>query len=174
MQKKYKTNRLELSQLEKQDLPELNQLLSDDQLTQASGLQLPENETQRLVALSVLVGDEFIYLIRLVQTRQLIGVIGFYQCYQPDFEVSHQYRELGYLLARNSWGNGYMTEAGDRLINELFATTSYQYVCAGVAPTNQRSQHVLTRLKLIPNHRPRMLATTQFADDELYFQRSAK
>lgn len=174
MQKKYKTNRLELSQLTKQDLLELNRLLSDDQLTKASGLQLPDNESQRLLALALLVGTQFIYLIRLLQTNQLIGIIGFYQCYQPNFSVSHKYRELGYLLSKDSWGNGYVFEAGIKLINELFARTNYQYVCAGVMPDNQRSQRVLLKLGLQQTTRPKEIAMGQFEADELYFQMSIK
>ncbi|WP_137597245.1 GNAT family N-acetyltransferase [Paucilactobacillus kaifaensis] len=170
MQKKYKTNRLDLSQLTDQDLPELNQLLNDDQLMQASGLQLPNDKEQRLLALSLLVGDQFIYLIRLIQTNELIGVIGFYQCYRLDFSVSTKYRELGYLLSKDYWSNGYMPEAGNRLINEIIDSTNYEYICAGVMPDNLRSARVLIKLGLQQTIRPLDLAAEQFEDGELYFQ----
>lgn len=46
---------------------------------------MPVDDTNRMLALTLLAGDEFIFVIRLITTGELIGLIGFYKCYQPDF-----------------------------------------------------------------------------------------
>ncbi|BAP85072.1 hypothetical protein LOOC260_105090 [Paucilactobacillus hokkaidonensis JCM 18461] len=174
MQKYIKTNRLEISAMVKRDLPDLNSLLSSLKLRELSGLQMPVDDTNRMLALTLLAGDEFIFVIRLITTGELIGLIGFYKCYQPDFSVSTGFRELGYLLAENMWGNGYMTEVGDKLINEFFKDTNYKYLCAGIMPNNHRSQRVLTKLKFVQSLQPDELTSDQFGPKELYFQRTAE
>ncbi|KIS02796.1 GNAT family N-acetyltransferase [Paucilactobacillus wasatchensis] len=173
MQIQYKTNRLRITRLQRTDLNALNQLLSDPIIRDLSGLQLPADNAQRLLALSMVTPEPYIFVLKLVGTDELIGMFGFYQCYRADFMISAHYRELGYLLGQKWWGNGYVAEAGNKLISDFFATTQYRYLCAGVMANNHRSQRVLTKLGLKQTSHPTELAASQFNDLEQYYQRDS-
>ena len=54
--------------------------------------------------------------------------------------------ELGYTLARSSWGRGYATELGGALIEHAFAVLGVPRVVAQVEPANLASRHVLEKL----------------------------
>jgi RimJ/RimL family protein N-acetyltransferase len=55
-------------------------------------------------------------------------------------------RELGYWLARDAWGNGYATEAGDAVIDAHFADPHAGELISGHYPGNNRSAAVLKKL----------------------------
>ncbi|WP_164870807.1 GNAT family N-acetyltransferase [Mesobaculum littorinae] len=57
--------------------------------------------------------------------------------------------ELGYWLARDAWGMGYLTEAGDHLVDAWFARRGAAPLVAGYLPGNDRSAHVLTKLGFV-------------------------
>jgi RimJ/RimL family protein N-acetyltransferase len=54
--------------------------------------------------------------------------------------------ELAYRLARDAWGQGYATEAGDALVAYAFATLRLPRVVAVTYPDNAGSQRVLEKL----------------------------
>jgi RimJ/RimL family protein N-acetyltransferase len=54
--------------------------------------------------------------------------------------------ELGYTLARASWGRGYATEAGAALVAHAFDALAAPRVMAQVEPENLASRHVLEKL----------------------------
>lgn len=53
--------------------------------------------------------------------------------------------ELGFWLARNAWGKGYLTEAGDALIDAWFAVHDEDLTSSAFVD-NARSRHVLSKL----------------------------
>ena len=54
--------------------------------------------------------------------------------------------ELGYTLARASWGRGYATEMGAALVAHAFDGLGMPRVMAQVEPENTASRHVLEKL----------------------------
>jgi RimJ/RimL family protein N-acetyltransferase len=54
--------------------------------------------------------------------------------------------EVGYRLARRSWGRGIATEAAAALIDHAFEALALPRVVAVVYPDNHRSRHVLAKL----------------------------
>lgn len=61
-------------------------------------------------------------------------------------EPSRRQAELGYVLARPSWGHGYITEASALLLRYAFTRMRLEEVVAYVNPRNERSRRVLMRL----------------------------
>lgn len=59
--------------------------------------------------------------------------------------------ELGYVLDRECWGRGYVTEAGGILLGHAFRQIRLDEVVAYVNPANERSRRVLSRLGLKPD-----------------------
>lgn len=55
-------------------------------------------------------------------------------------------REFGYWLARDAWGQGYATEAGDAAIDAHFADPAAAELISGHFPGNDRSASVLQKL----------------------------
>ncbi len=54
--------------------------------------------------------------------------------------------ELGYWFARDAWGQGYATEAGDAAIDAHFAEPDADHLISGHYPGNDRSASVLAKL----------------------------
>jgi ribosomal-protein-alanine N-acetyltransferase len=61
----------------------------------------------------------------------------------PDIEI-----EVGYILKRSAWGNGYATEACRRLVQFAFEETELDEVVAVTDPDNAVSQRVLRKCGL--------------------------
>jgi RimJ/RimL family protein N-acetyltransferase len=61
--------------------------------------------------------------------------------------------EVGWLLAREQWGNGYATEGGRAALDYAFSTMKLNKVVALTAEGNLRSQRVMQRLGM--THDPR-------------------
>jgi RimJ/RimL family protein N-acetyltransferase len=73
-------------------------------------------------------------------TGNLIGRIGFiYPIGWPAFE-------LGWTLARESWGKGYATEGAQRALHFAFTEMGRDHVISLIAPANVASARVAERL----------------------------
>jgi len=59
----------------------------------------------------------------------------------PDGEV-----EIGYFLKRTAWGNGYATEAADRILRFAFEGSPLEEVVAVADPENRGSRRVLEKI----------------------------
>ena len=56
--------------------------------------------------------------------------------------------EIGWRLKRSVWGNGYATEAATAALRDGFTRLGLSEILSYTAPDNQRSQAVMTRLRL--------------------------
>lgn len=54
--------------------------------------------------------------------------------------------EVGWILARETWGRGYATEAADAAIHHVLKTLNRPRVVAVIDPDNEPSKRVATRL----------------------------
>jgi RimJ/RimL family protein N-acetyltransferase len=59
----------------------------------------------------------------------------------PDGEI-----EIGYFLKRSAWGNGYATEAAERLLRFAFDESFLKEVVAVIDAENKRSRRVLEKI----------------------------
>jgi RimJ/RimL family protein N-acetyltransferase len=66
--------------------------------------------------------------------------------YWPQFEET----ELGWVLRRDAWGNGYATEAARACLGWGFAELDVPYLTAMINPDNVRSTRVAERLGMTP------------------------
>lgn len=67
-------------------------------------------------------------------------------CTLASLSAEHRRAEVGYALARDAWGKGYMAEALPALIRFAFETLELHRLEADVDPRNQRSIDVLERI----------------------------
>jgi len=54
--------------------------------------------------------------------------------------------EIGYMLKKQHWGNGYATEGADALVQYAFTQIGLNKVYASIRPENQRSIRVVERI----------------------------
>lgn len=78
-----------------------------------------------------------------VADRESDRVIG--TCTLGSLSAAHRRAELGYALARDAWGHGYMREVLSALLRFAFVHLDLHRVEADVDPRNDRSIHVLER-----------------------------
>ncbi len=61
----------------------------------------------------------------------------------------HQIMELGYVLARDRWGQGYVPEAARALLEHAFSTTPVERIYAPMFAENTRSRRAAEKMGLI-------------------------
>ena len=72
------------------------------------------------------------------------SLIGSVTLFHPDF--THRRAEIGYALGRAFWGNGYMQETLEAILNYAFAVLNFHRIEADVDPRNAASVRTLERL----------------------------
>ena len=82
-------------------------------------------------------GTEYAYVVELKGTGELIGSI--------SARIDGHKSNIGYVLARNHWGKGYMTEATRALIKELEKNRSIRRIWATCDVANKASARVLAK-----------------------------
>jgi ribosomal-protein-alanine N-acetyltransferase len=82
----------------------------------------------------------FTFAITRKQDGKFIGSCGFH-----NFSLNHHRVMMGYVLNRNYWGNGYMTEAVREMIHFAFEEMGMHRVAATCDEDNVRSARVMDR-----------------------------
>lgn len=82
--------------------------------------------------------------IELKCARRVIGT-----CTLFNFHEQSRRAEVGYILHREFWGNGYMTEALSYLIDYAFAKLGLNRLEADIDPRNAASARLLERLGFV-------------------------
>ena len=86
---------------------------------------------------------ETTWAIREKETGKIVGSIGL----MPDRRREDvNSREMGYSLAKDCWGKGYMTEAVNKVVSVCFEDLMLNRVEAGVIPTNVASKNVMKKI----------------------------
>lgn len=105
-----KTAHLVIKMGSQDDLQAVLNLLSDGELVRLSGLQLPDDQMMRGWAVNNWLEQQQILLIT-DPAGQLLGLISLFPIYANDGNYQAHIMELGYLLRRDRWGRGIMSEA---------------------------------------------------------------
>ena len=83
-----------------------------------------------------------VWAIREKASGKVIGSIGL----EPDKRRENvNSREMGYSLAKESWGKGYMTEAAGAVIDYAFEELDLVVLAICTGPENNRSQRVIEK-----------------------------
>lgn len=76
-----------------------------------------------------------------LRSGRLIGTVG---CFWVS--RAHRSMELGYALAEDAWGNGYIVEAAKLLLKHVFTTYPVDRIQCRCKVENQRSARVMAKL----------------------------
>lgn len=83
---------------------------------------------------------------------RVIGSLGV-ECYDEQLfpELSSKMgRELGYVLAKDQWGKGFMPEAVQAVVMYLFDTYKLDFLLIGYFKHNQQSKRVAEKCSFVP------------------------
>ena len=99
-----------------------------------------EAESREIIEKMLIPHD--VWAIREKASGKVIGSIGL----EPDKRRENvNSREMGYSLAKESWGKGYMTEAARAVIDYAFEELDLVVLAICTGPENKRSQRVIEK-----------------------------
>lgn len=105
------------------------------------------------------------WCIVLKETGKLIGCISF-----VSYDEKHKRGEIGYVLNRNYWGNGYMPEAAKRIIGFAFTDMGFNRVECCHFDVNEKSGRVMQKAGMTyeGTARQKMFSKDMFWDVKMY------
>ncbi|MBP7515626.1 MAG: GNAT family N-acetyltransferase [Flavobacteriales bacterium] len=139
------TERLVLRQLRSSDAEQVFAIRSDPLVMRhvSRPLVLTMDDAFTLIeriTSSVAANDAVQWAMTLKDDDRLIGIIGFWRIIKE-----HHYAELGYMLARDQWGRGLMSEAIGAVLPCGFNMLGFHKVEAITRPTNVASMRALEK-----------------------------
>lgn len=143
------THRLKIRLVERSDLPSLLEVNSNGEVTRylpyeswkgiADGDAWYSRTADRFAA-----GEAGQFVIEQRETRRVIGT-----CLVFRFEKLSARAEVGYVLAREFWGAGYMFEAMSAFVTFGFEQIGLRRIEAEIDPRNGASARLLERLGFV-------------------------
>ena len=137
-----RTPRLTLRPWRREDLQDLYAYASDPEVGPMAGWKPHENLEESRMILDRFVGDGRTFALehrgRVVGS---LGIEGYDEAKYPEFSEL-LVRELGFVLARDCWGQGLMPEAVNEVIRWLFDVQKLDVILCGHFLWNKQSERV--------------------------------
>ena len=150
---KLETPRLQLRRWELDDLPRFAALNADPDVMAHFASPLSKEETADLIARFESSFEEHRFGVWAVEVKWARAFIGMCGLSVPGFEAPFMPAvEVGWRFAKETWGNGYATEAAEAAISYGFAEVGLEEIVSFTAVGNQQSRRVMERLGM--THRP--------------------
>lgn len=136
------TERLILRNWEVSDSQDLYEYAQSELVGPSAGWKPHINESESIEIIKMFMEANDVYAIELKLDRKIIGSIGMHKrC--PDEKLSHlNQREIGYVLNPKYWGNGFIPEAVNYLINYCFEDMNLDVLWCGHFDFNSKSKRV--------------------------------
>jgi RimJ/RimL family protein N-acetyltransferase len=141
-----KTERLTLRPYMMADAPAVQRIVSDRELASTT-LSIPHPypedgavEWLKSIEPNWSNGSGAVYAITLTSTGELVGSIDL------RIKPEHRHAEIGYIIAREYWGNGYVTEAAMAMLRLGFETLNLNRIYAHHMTHNPASGRVMRKI----------------------------
>ncbi len=102
------------------------------------------NESKTILKSFIANGDVLAIVHK--QTDNVIGSIGFHKKPFDDDDSQYQQREIGYVLSKDYWSQGYMQEAVSALIEYLFNDLSIDRLTCAHFTHNHASKRIIEKM----------------------------
>lgn len=138
------TKRLYLRKMNQSDYEALSKMLQDEETMYAYEGAFSDEETQEWLDRQIDRYREYgfgLWAVVLKETDEMIGQCGL----TMQQWNGRQVLEIGYLLQRTYWHNGYATEAAKACKEYAFTKLDADEVCSIIRDTNTASQNVAQR-----------------------------
>ena len=142
------TDRLILRAWEITDLDDFFEYASINGVGEKAGWKHHKSKDESLEILKMFINEKKVFAIVLKENQKAIGSIGIEEC-REDLDKNLKNllgRELGYVLSKDYWNKGIMTEAVSKVIEYCFKTLKLNYLVATYFNYNIESKKVLEKL----------------------------
>ena len=139
------TERLILRAFEQSDLDDFFEYASVEGVGEMAGWKHHENKEESQKILNSFVEHDKTFAICLKESGKVIGSLGVEMYGMEDrlteFD-SYKGRELGFVLGKEYWGQGFMPEAVKTVMNYLFNELDFDFLLCGHYDFNEQSKRV--------------------------------
>ena len=137
------TKRLKLENIVLEDVKEIYEYSKEKNVGPNAGWKPHESiEETEEIAKEIFINKKEVWGIKLKDNNKLIGTIGLINDTKRD---NLNTRMVGYAISEKYWGNGFMPEALERVIEYGFEDMGLELISAYCYPFNKRSQKVLEK-----------------------------
>ena len=139
------TPRLILREWKLDDLDDFFEYASNPDVGPNAGWKPHQNKEESLMILKHFIEGKKTFAIVYKENNKVIGSLGieFYGLEEKLTEFTdYQGRSIGYVLSKDYWGQGLMTEAVFKVIDFLFNKLHYDFLLSGHFDFNNRSNRV--------------------------------
>ena len=145
---KLETERLILRAWKITDLDDFFEYASINGVGEKAGWEHLKSKDESLEILKMFIDEKKVFAIILKENQKAIGSIGVEECRQDlDKNLENLFgRELGYVLSKDYWNKGIMTEAVSKVIEYCFKILKLNYLVATYFNYNIKSKKVLEKL----------------------------
>lgn len=139
------TPRLILRPWRETDLQDFYEYASVDGVGELAGWRHHGSVEESRTILNSFIRHKKTFALVLKETGKVIGSLGLEELDPDPVEGTSYGREIGYVLSKNHWGCGLMTEAVQAVIRYCFETLDFDYLTCGHFVGNHRSQRVIEK-----------------------------
>ena len=143
---KIETKRLILRPFSMLDLDDFYEYAKVDGVGEMAGWQHHKNVDESRIILNDLLSSGEILAIYHKEDKKVIGSVGIHKRFHHEFK-GLKYREIGYVLSKDYWHNGYMKESLNNLISYLFNENNLDVLVACHFNFNEASKKVILSQK---------------------------
>lgn len=140
-----KTSRLTLRPWQEHDLQDLYAYARVDGVGQIAGWMPHKDVEESRAILQMFIDEKKTFALEF--EGKVIGSLGIEKYSETHFHelADARGREIGYVLAKDCWGQGLMTEAVRAVIGYLFDTVGLDFITVGHFAYNDRSRRVIEK-----------------------------
>ncbi len=143
--KTIETERLILRPFEQADLDDFFEYASVEGTGEMAGWHHHQDKQKSQEILDLFISEDKTFAVCLRQSGKVIGSLGVEKYGMEDKLTEfdgYRGREIGYVLSRDYWGRGLMTEAVRAVIDYLFSECDLDFLTCGYYDFNSRSRRV--------------------------------
>ncbi len=131
------------------DLKDLYAYASVEGVGEMAGWIHHKSENETNLILNSFIAHKKTFALELKESGRVVGSLGIEEYDHHEFDcvdlVALQGRELGYVLSKECWGRGLMTEAVNAVIQYCFDVLNYDFLTCGHFVRNERSRRVIEK-----------------------------
>ena len=140
------TERLILRPWRQSDLEDLYDYACVDGVGEMAGWTHHKDKEESQRILDMFIQGKKTFALELKENGKVIGSLGIEKHNAEEFDDPNlQGRELGYVLSKEYWGKGLMSEATAAVIRFCFETLHYDFISCSHFKRNPRSQRVIEK-----------------------------
>ena len=147
------TERLILREWRLDDVDDMFEYASVPDVGNSAGWPPHKSKEDSLAIVTRFIEKKRTFAIVYKENNKVIGSVGI-ELYGSEDKLTeftnYKGREIGYVLSKDYWGKGLMTEAVKKVINYLFNELDYDFLLCGHYDVNHRSSRVQDKCGFLP------------------------